>query len=161
GLAVGDRGDHAGGGCPVRQDVGMKLLHVVHRLRLVAAKAEDLRSDEDVAAARLDRVRKDEPLLPNRVEEVVPRRGLLPTDVRVEAAGVRDEAEDARIPTGPQTRGLFELRGHVLRVRRLVRLEQSLLAEWIVELARAADEDVRLGVVLLGRDLRLEISGGR
>src|SRR2546426_1857657 len=98
----------------------MKLLHVVHRLRLVAAKAEDLRGDEDVAAAGLDRVRKDEPLLPDRVEQVVPCPRLLTADVGVEAAGVRDEPEDSGVPTGPQARGLLELRGHVLRVRRLV-----------------------------------------
>ena len=138
----------------------MELLHVVHRLGLVAAEAEDLCGDEDVSAARLDRVRKDQLLAPRRVEEVVPRRGLLPTDVRVQATGVRDETEDAGVPTGPEARRLLELGRHIFGVRRLVGLEEPLLAERVVELARTANEDVGLGVVLFGGDLRLEVAGG-
>ena len=139
----------------------MELLHVVHRLGLVAVEAEDLRCDEDVAAAGLDGVGQDELALPGRLEQVVPGRRLLAADVRVEPTRVRDEAEDPRVPAGPEAGGLLELRRHVLRERRLIGLEEALLAQRIVELARAADEDVRLRVVLLGCDLRLEISGGR
>src|SRR5207253_10501626 len=56
---------------------------------------------------------------------------------------------------------LLELGLEVLRVRRDVRDEEALLAERVVELARSPDEDVRLGVVLLRGDARLEVAGRR
>src|SRR6185503_19986390 len=113
-------------------------------------EAEDLRGDEVVAAARLHGVGQDELALPRRVEKVVPGRGLLVPELLREAVVVRDEAEAARVPAGPKARGLLELRIDVLRVRSDVRLEEARLPERVVELARAADEDVRLRARSLG-----------
>src|SRR5439155_15239221 len=149
-LTLVDEGERARRRWDVLRDVGVQLLHVVHGLRLVLVEAEDLRRHEDVAAAGEQRAWQDELALPRRVEEIVPGGRLLPAELLAEPVVVRDESEDARVPAGPQARGLLELRVDVLRVRRDVRLEEALLAERVVELARAADEDVGLRARLLG-----------
>ena len=139
----------------------MERLHVGHRLRLVLVEAEDLRGDEDVAAAGLHRVRQDELALPRRVEQVVPGRGHLATDLLREAIGVRDEAEDADVPTGPEARRVLELGLELSGVRRDVVLQEAGLAERVVELARPADEDVGLRAGLLGGDAGLQVARRR
>src|SRR5207249_1327686 len=117
--------------------------------------------DEDVAATGLHRVRQDELALPRGVEQVIPRRRQLAADLFGEAVGARDEAEDAGVPTGPEARRVLELGLELGRVRRDVVLEQAGLAERVVELARAADEDVRLRRRFLSGDAGLQVTRGR
>ncbi len=160
-LALRDGADRAGRGADVVGDVAVQRLHVRHRLRLVLVEAEDLRRDEDVAATGLHRVRQDELALPRRVEQVIPRRRQLAADFLREPVGARDEAEDPRVPTGPEAGRVLELGLELGRVRRDVVLEETGLAQRVVELARAADEDVRLRRRLLGGDARLQVARGR
>ncbi len=160
-LALRDGADRAGRGADVVGDVPMQRLHERHRLRLVLVEAEDLGGDEDVPAAGLHRVRQDELALPGWVEQIVPRRGQLAADLLREAVGVRDESEDARIPAGPEAGGVLEFGLQRRGVRRDIHLEEAGLAEWVVELARAADEDVGLRARLLCGDPGLEVAGGR
>ena len=75
-LSLTDQLDALRSGSDVLTDVGVELLHVLHRLFFVLVESEDLVGQEDVAAPGLDRVGHVELALEIRCRQVVPGRRL-------------------------------------------------------------------------------------
>src|SRR5262249_28099449 len=100
------------------------------------------------AAARLDRVWQCQVTLPGRMEQIVPTGRLLEVfQVFCKAIRIQDKAKDAEVPACPEALRVLVAWGHVGRIGRRVRQQQSIDAKRDIKFGEPKNKSLPLGKI--------------